>query len=79
MGNLWYILVTRHFDGGREEKELHMGQYCAFECNSKEHAIEIIAEIKEQPCKLEEGEHARTYEPIPYSALDAIFPNRTAS
>jgi hypothetical protein len=73
----WYILVTRHFEGDREEKELHIGQCGALECNSREHALENIGIIKKRPSQLAQGEHSEpTYEPIPASALDTIFPDR---
>ena len=80
MVNLWYILMTRHFSEG-DKKELYMGEWPgAFECNSKEHALEIISIVKKRPYQLAQSEQSEpTYEPIPYSALDAIFPNRNAS
>jgi len=74
----WYILVTRHFDGGRDEKKLHVGEWAgAQECDNREHALEVIGRIKQRPCQLAQGERSEpTYEPIPASALDTIFPNR---
>jgi len=72
----WYILVTRHFDSG-DKKELHIGQCGALECNSEEHALELIANLKKQPYTLGQGESAApNYEPIHASMLDSAFPNR---
>ena len=80
MRELWYILVTRHLETG-DKKELHKGDWPgALECNSKEHALEVIAYLKKQSYKLALSELSEpTYEPVPFSLLGTVFPNRKIS
>ena len=76
MKELWYVLMTRHFETG-DTKELSQDECCSFGCETKGNALAVVAYLKKRPYKLAPGELSEpTYEPIPHSMFDTVFPNR---
>ncbi|MDR2561305.1 MAG: hypothetical protein LBC63_06010 [Holophagales bacterium] len=75
MEETWYILVTRHFEGNREEKKLYMTEVCAKEFDSKKEVQEFIARWLSPPknYQLAPSECAMpTYEPVTAAMFDSI-------
>jgi len=72
----WYLLVTRHFEGGKVEKKLYMTDVCAKEFSSKKKVQDFTDKWLSPPedYQFAPGECAMpTYTPITEAMFDSIF------